>query len=751
MKRAAILYALLCLGMLLFVALQFVRHTPLQTQLTALLPQETANDPVWLAADRAQQRQLNGSVVLLIGAAEPQQAFQAAKEVAQHWRNSGQFVAVDAEIEPDLARLRQSAGHLGAAVLPPEAVRQLYDAPQQYFGERAEAAVNPFSGSLLPLDQDWLGFGRFVGKQQEGSRLNWQPEQAMLYSEAEGKTWVWLRARLNDAAPHPDLLQLLQQTKQTGQAAGYEVRAAGGALFAADARQTAERESTWMSAAGLLLTFGLLLAVFRSWRLLLLLLPLSVGMLAGLAVSLAVFGEIHALTVVVGTSLIGVLVDFPLHWLAPSLFGQPETVWDGRRAMRRVLPGFVVSLTVTVAGYVLLWFTPLPVLRQTAVFSAAALLGAFAATVLFLPPLFAAYRPQRSKWLNRPAARRRCPTAVCRVSAVLLAALLLAGVLQSRWQDDIRQWMTMRADLLADAQQIARISGMGGGQTVLLQAASADDLLNSSRLLEAQLPPSARLFALHQWVLPTDEQQRLQQRLHELAGQPETFAPLTDLGVPVATVQAALTNPPPPVGLADSLAVPQAQAFAELYLGEINGRFAALARIEQAPEGWVLPASSQWQLLDKRADLNRQFADTRNQAAWLKLASFALAGLVLWRLFGRRMAGLILWVPACAVGGSIGVFGWLGLPIGLFAMFGLLLVAAIGVDYAVYALKAPEPRTARIAGISLAATTTGISFALLAASSTPAVAAFGVSVTCGVAFNWLAAVWLAAKHPLQAA
>ena len=61
-------------------------------------------------------------------------------------------------------------------------------------------------------------------------------------------------------------------------------------------------------------------------------------------------------------------------------------------AMKHVLPSFAISLTITVLGYALLWFTPLTVLRQTAVFSGFALLGAFGATVLWLPPLFRRYQ-----------------------------------------------------------------------------------------------------------------------------------------------------------------------------------------------------------------------------------------------------------------------------------------------------------------------------------------------------------------------
>ena len=55
---------------------------------------------------------------------------------------------------------------------------------------------------------------------------------------------------------------------------GVATLSAGGALFAAAAKADAERESRLMSAAGLLLTFSLLLWVFRSGRVFWLALPL---------------------------------------------------------------------------------------------------------------------------------------------------------------------------------------------------------------------------------------------------------------------------------------------------------------------------------------------------------------------------------------------------------------------------------------------------------------------------------------------
>ena len=57
-------------------------------------------------------------------------------------------------------------------------------------------------------------------------------------------------------------------------------------------------------------------------------------------------------------------------------------------------------------------------------------------------------------------------------------------------------------------------------------------------------------------------------------------------------------------------------------------------------------------------------------------------------------------------------------------MFGLLLVSAIGIDYAVYMKTVHEEPSHKRITLTLAACTTLISFLLLAISSTPAVATF---------------------------
>lgn len=737
MNPFAKIYTLFLLAIAVWLATQFMQHTPIQTQLTALLPQ-SEQSPTIQAAEHFQETQLNQQVMIFIGANDHEQAFQAAQTRLNAWQNMPLFAQIDGKIEPNLDAFRASLHTLGAATLPETQIRQLHENPEQYFTERAEAAANPFSGSLLTLEDDWLGFSRFVFEKQN-SVLNWHNEYAMLYTEFNGKTWVGLRAKLTQHGTHGALLNWWQNEKNIAQTENHAFIASSGALFAANAKQSAERESSLMSVIGLTLTFTLLLVVFRTWRIFALLLPLGVGILVGLVATVAVFGEVHALTLVVGTSLVGVLVDFPLHWLAPALFRQPEHAWHAQQSMYRVLPSFCISLSITVAGYILLYFTPLPVLQQTAVFSAAALLGALGATVCFLPPLMAHHTPRKIQMVHQPMSPK------FRFLFVILAIFLCTGITQTHWQDDMRQWANLRADLLADTQKIAQISQMDNTQTIVLTAHSTDDLLQKSRELAHNLRDITPVQSLHQWILPIHEQIALKKQFAHLSTQTQSFEPLLALGIPSETIQAALKTAAhaPNITLADSLKAPHAEAFRDLYLGEINGKFVGLVRtgslkphINIAP---YLPENAT--LLNKRTQLNQQFNQTRNLAAWLKMISLILAWCVLVWAFSWRRGSAIMGVPLLALAVTLGALGWLNITIGLFVMFGLLLTLAIGVDYAVYAFTAPETPTAKLAGISLAAITTGISFGLLAFSGTPAVAAFGVSVSLGVLINGLA-IWL---------
>ncbi|MDG2961318.1 hypothetical protein P7L91_10775 [Bisgaard Taxon 10/6] len=718
--------------------------------MSTLLPEQQQQTVLQQRADRVQEQQLSRQVIALVGATSPELAFSQAKSVASLWQQSRLFQQVESEQRPDFTRLRHEMSQLSLALLPQDVRHQLLTRPRQYFQQYAQQLADPFAQrNLLPLEQDWLGFGRFVLIQaQQFSTIQWHPENAMLYTQQEGMTWVLLRGILppqNVMNVSRDLLSLMAKSRRQAVDQQVQLLVTGTALFAAEAKQQAERESLWMSLLGVSLTLLLLFGVFRTFRVLWLFLPILLGMAAGVAVTVSVFGHIHILTLVVGTSLIGVLIDFPLHWLSSSLFTEQ---WRAEHAMRGLKRTFLLSLSVTLLGYGLLWFTFLPVLKQTALFSAVALLCTVSVTLSFLPRRFQSYSGSDC----RPPKFKPCrKLSVWTKSAVVFCVVFFVGVglYRSQWRDDMRQWIAIPQVKLSETKRIAQLTGMDlSSQYLLLTAADNEQLLMLDQRISEQLNrlqaqhKLAGFSSLSQWMMPEAAQRDLTMRLQRLTAQ--DFMPLVDLGVPLSSLQQAVSALVhlSTISLTQGLNTDLGKARRNLYLGEIAPHCqASIIRIHglQDPQAVIQLADQKqvfWQ--DKTAQLNRAFEDTRNQAAWLKVISFAVAGLLLCRFFGVLKTAKMLLIPGFAILTTVGILGWLQIPVSLFAMFGLLLVSAIGIDYTAYMQTAEESLVSKRIAVILAALTTLISFVLLSLSATPAVAAFGLSVSLGVALSLFA-------------
>ena len=570
----------------------------------------------------------------------------------------------------------------------------------------------------------------------------------MLTVNQGNMTWVLLRAELqqNDFInPSKNLTALLTENRQYLSQSGAQFKITGSVLFAADAKQKAEKESTLMSVLGVSLTLLLLLIVFRTPRILWLFLPILIGMLSGVVATVWGFGQIHILTLVIGTSLVGVLIDFPLHWLAGSLF---DRRWLPLLAMQKLRFTFFISLLVTLLGYGLLAFTHLPILQQTALFSAVSLMTALLATQLFLPYLFYRYQPTTllperktfnliQKGLNTFANKR-----FNKGTLLIISLLILGGGIKSSWHDDIRQWVSMPQSMLNEAKTIGELTGVDlGSQYFLLTAENEALLLEKDAKLSKQLAQRNITFkSLSQWISPLAEQKQLAEYLQHISA--DDYAVLNDIGVPTEKIQQNLTalSQHKPLTLSEALNTQLGQAWKMLYLGELApNQVASIIKISQADSAIMQALANNrdifWQ--DKRAYLNQAFKEAKEQAAWLKIISFVIAGLLLWKVFETKTSIRILFIPCIAILGTIAIFGWIDLPIGLFSMFGLLLVSAISIDYAVYMKTVNEEPSHKRITLTLAACTTLISFLLLAISSTPAVATFGISVSIGVIISLL--------------
>ena len=760
------LFGLLLLALLLLAAWQWRNGPPVAASMLALLP-AGSSDALVQQAEQRMQEPLNREVLLLVGHPQRAEAIALAGQLGQQWQALPQFDRVQWSLQADLAAIRQQLRGSRLELLPAADRQLLLAQPELLIQQRVAQLFDTFAASsLLPPEQDWLGLG---ARAQQGlnphGRIQADLGSGVLLLESQGMTWALLRAHTAgdafDLQAPKAIAAAVAQARTVVTAQGGQLLAASGVLYAAAGQAKASREISWIGGGATLGALLLLLLAFRRWRVLLSLLPVAVALLAGCTACVLVFGQINALTLVLGASLIGVAADYPLHYLSKS-WSLPA--WRSWSALWATLPGLSLSLGTNLIGYLALAFTPFPALTQIAVFSAAGLIGAYLCAVCLLPAWLAPLR------LTPPASLLGFAERLLRLrqrlldktgsGPLLLVFLLLCGggLWQVQSQNDLRQWLGQEPQLLAEAQQIAALTGQQPtSQFFLVRGADQQQLLERQAALALRLDGlvAAKQLqdyrALSQLQSPDSALQLLRAALQQL---PQHWQPLLAMGIPLAALQqelAQLLLPGP--SLETTLAGPLSEAWRPLWLGATADGVAGLVSLQGQANGAQLRGAAEGldgvQLVDRIGELNQLFAATQLSAAELKLLSCGAILLLLCLPFGFAGALRVVCLPLLAALATLACLGWLGEPLTLFSLFGLLLITAIGVDYAILLREAIGGAAVSLLGTLLSGLLSWLSFGLLLLSQTPAIANFGLTISLGLFFCFLLAPWAANKVPSQ--
>ena len=680
------------------------------------------------------------------------QAAQGAQLLDLWWRHRFQLL--------DPAQRAQLAA--GGAGLQRRAERDLYD-PKAW-------------GRLSAVEDDPLNlfeqFRRSLPTGPSGAVLrgdHWVVETPL----EPGRHYVLLPAAMTDSAlklaAQRQLVAFVEGIAQRVSEAypGVEVLRSGIVFHADRAAQTARAEISLIGGGSALGIVALFLLAFGSPRpLLLSLCSVAFGSWCAVSVCQWLFGELHLLTLVFGASLIGVAIDYPLHYF--TRLHSRRAPCGRRRALQAILPALCMGLATTLLGYGSLAQAPLPGLRQVACFSVIGLLGAWQFTVAVLP-------------LAAARARRPYPAALARVAELptrlwqrvgaaparrALAALALVGAVTCaaalKTSDDVRTLYRPDPALIQQEQRVGALVGnYSPNQFLLVTGASAEDLLQREEALQQRLNQLHSDGAIAGWsaisqYLPSQQRQRENHALLERVVYGEdgaAYALLSRLGFESATALALsqrfarsrgdyllpeefLAAAPPPLQL--------------LWLGARQGSWASmialrgvadLATLRQA----ALAAGPGVVFVDRVAAISALLQHQSQQAALLLLVAYGGICLLLrWRYRSWAALRLVL-APALASLLTLTLLAAAGTPLTLFHLFALFLVLGLGMDYSLFIADAGQRDPDTLVAIALSAATSGLSFGLLALSSTPMVQAFGVTVLLGSAFNLLLAPLLAVR------
>ena len=551
----------------------------------------------------------------------------------------------------------------------------------------------------------------------------------------------------------------------------------GAPVFSVQSRDQIRGEAIHLATVGGIVMGALLLLAFASPRALVVaLLPVATGVVAGTATVSLGFGEVHGLTMGFGSTLIGETVDYAIYYLIQARgAATPGSGWQRWRDIH--WPTVRLGLLTSVCGFAALVFSGFPGLAQLGVFSLAGLIAAALVARFVLPVLapdgatgmgLRAQMARAAGLLVRGLPRLRHVFAALGVAALALV-LWQGGYL---WRADLGSMSPVpKAAQDLDAELRNDIGASDGGTLVVVHGADIQATLRSTEaagqrldaLVDkgdlagyesvARLLPSEAAQAAPIASLPDAD--TLRARLAEATrGLP---LPASRLEPFIADVQAAKSQP---VILREDLKdSPLDAVIGALMFERQGGGWSTLIALHPGPGfddirlAAALEGLPDVQVVNVGHELSSLYKRYLHEA-FVQVMLGALAVVVLLGLYlrsGRRLLAVCLPLVV-AVALTLGGMAALHVPLGILHLVGLLLIVAVGSNYALFFDQLRETGRAdedTLASLVLANLATVISFGLIAISNIPALSSIGRVVAPGALLALLLSAAFARATPAR--
>ena len=706
------------------------------------------------------------SRLILVGieGADPATRARLSKAVAQGLRSDPQFVSVNngepVSVERDRAFLFNNRYLLSAAVTPEHFSADGLHAALSDSIDLLASPAGLLVKSLLPRDPT----GEMVQLLEQAS--NRTPPRLIdgAWASRDGARALLLlqtRASGSDTDAQQRAMAAVEHAfNAAGGHASAKLLMTGPGVFSVTSRDTIKDQVSHLSIISLLLIAALLLLVYRSFAALTLgFLPVISGALAGVAAVSLGFGAVHGITLGFGTALIGEAVDYSIYLFVQAEHGEANPQgW-----ITRFWPTVRLGVLTSIFGFASLLLSGFPGLAQLGLYSIAGLIAAATVTRFVLPHLLPAnfrIHDVSAIGLVLAALVKRAAALRLPVMVLLLAACtLLALHRETLWDDRISSLSPVSAaDIELDTKLRADMGAPDVRYLIVVSSDSREAVLSASEKVSAVLQAQVDQGQLADFesasrYLPSEATQRARQASLPSGDELETRMQQAVQGLPVRAPlftpfleDVARARQQPLLHAADLEKTSMAMAIDGLLI-ERAPHWNALLPLT-APAGAdinadhiraALGAASLPNVLfvDMKDESNRLYSGYLHEAILLSFGGLlAIIGLLLFVCRSAwRVARLISPLAAAVITVTAGLTVF-GQPLILLHLVGLLLVVAVGSNYALFFDRAESthdavsPRT--LASMLFANLTTVAGFGLLAFSKVAILQAMGITVAPGV-------------------
>jgi len=535
--------------------------------------------------------------------------------------------------------------------------------------------------------------------------------------------------------------------------AGIALRMSGMLLHAEAGASQAKHEISTIGLGSLIGIIIVMFWVFRQWQpLILMMFPVVVGCMTAASVCVLVFGQVHLITFAFGAGLVGVSIDYALHFICERQVASSEKV------IRKIVLGLLLGLFSSVAAYAVQAFTPFPGLQQMAVFSVVGLCASWLTVVLCFPLMV----QKESKYAFSAMAKLDALRAVFPriegrpvliILIVIMTIISIQTILNSPNHDDIRLLQTSPPELIQQDQNVQKLlGGSSSSQFLLINESSLEACLQKEEQIVSvleNLTTKGQLLgyqALSQ-QLPSLKKQAENRELVNQLYQHQLDSFYTKLGLSDDKLTAARLALKQAEGhyLAPDVWLQQreSEAWQDLIVTSGDGsshstiiRFKGSVS-DEAKQALVTLSNNDSGItyVDQVQNISDVISTYRTEVTYWILIAYLGVFLVLLLRYKTQVWRVVL-PPLVASLFTLALLVQLESGLTLFHLMALLLVLGIGLDMGIFLTEAESSSHTWLA-VSLSTYTSLLAFGLLALSNTPVLHQYGLTVLIGLVCVWL--------------
>ena len=743
----------------------------LDSDLLNMMPKPFEEESLKKANETLMQK-LSKVAIVLSADKDFEKAKAGAERIYEQLNGSPCFVSVMLNTDTvDIKEIADFFYKYRFDLLDDETIKAIENGGAEYFAQEAISRIySPFT--MLPLDN--LSSDPFMLAEHnlqkylevlEHSGTALRPKDGVLAAQKNGLWYVLIKTELSPkgaalASMDNGITEIYDICGKIKAETGTRCVVSGGTFHSHKSSNSASEEIKIISIISMIIVILMLTLVFRSATpIILSLISIFFSLFSAAALTFAVFGKVHLVTLVFGTSLIGSSIDYSLHYFVHA--SGNINLKSGGEIRSKLLPGLTMAIISSSVCFLALIFAPFNLLKQMSLFSVTGLVSSFLTTTAIFP-----YVPLPKNRVVRGvglfekgftfAKKINGKAGIC---AMVVLSLILLFAFRENFgiENDLKKLYKEEGELLENEKEAYSVISYAPVSWYIVSGSDENEVLKKEEDLREKLKTIDKngdgVMSTSVFIPSVEKQKKSRAAVEKLLPFTEKqFETLEFDGNEAENFKTTFREAEKTMLSVTSDDFPSSikEALLSYWLGKVKDKYYSIVIPNFMAKTEVFRTFTEGNegvyFVHKVEDINSDLDKVTTIVLEFFLAAYLLMFIVLRFFYNTRQSLKIISIPFIVILATSAVFAATNTRPEFFSVTGIILVFGLGLDYIIYTQeneKTKDQNEKRLEpfAIFLSFFTTIVSFGALALSSFQPVHLIGFSIFTGLCAAYLAALF----------